>query len=121
MTLIDDINQAKDNITKFNNILKDDVNLIEILSNFRHWYYDSESDFFAPSKFIGYKDNNSEKYFGRIVSENPVRYTDGRDTQEALKKFYKQVDDDLLFDKLESMLNLCNKKPNKRAVIYIQK
>ncbi|MFV8367159.1 HNH endonuclease [Flavobacterium sp. XS1P27] len=51
-------------------------------SNFFHWYYFPEQDFFAPSKFIGYKNTNLKNYKGN---------GDGGTTQKALEKYFQKL------------------------------
>ena len=115
---VTDLEEIKRNIKQFNDELNDikvNKNLIKTLSQFRHWYF-IKSVGFGPSKYIGYKNQNSEKY-----TKHRQMDLDGRDTQEVLKKMklFEEAEDPALFIKLENFLSDYNKKPNKRTRIYV--
>ena len=119
MILVSNYQEAFSNAKIFNLELKSSDYFQEKLSQFRHWYFFPEADFFAPSKFIGYKDNSEQKYTMFLYQG-----ADGRETDVVLRKFFKAIDKDQipdLYHQLELFLWLYDKKPNKKAVIHIRK
>ncbi len=79
--IIDNYQQIVKNAVTFNDALKKNIDeIINLLSNFRQWYYIEEVDDFAPSKFIGYKNMIAEKYIN-----NHTKTMDGRETELVLK------------------------------------
>lgn len=118
--LIDDIDEVKDNMIRFKNSFEKGHNEITSkLSNFRKWYYYKKENIFAPSKFIGYKEMNANKY-----QQLSTKVMDGRNTEEILKKLsndVSEVEEDKLLQKLQSWLDEYDKKVNKAATIRIIK
>lgn len=125
LSLIDSVDEVISNVKRFNNDLDSCELIISRLSSFRHWYYIEEFDLFGPSKFIGYKNNTAEEYKKGTLGE--YCYMNGTETQPILSKLFEDiynVDTDkayILHEKLESFLGNYDKKPNKRAIIYIKK
>jgi hypothetical protein len=84
MTLIESINEAVQNAEEFNRIkLDSNSKALKRFSQFFHWYYFSNLDIFAPSKFIGYKNTTIGDYVGEGT---------GTDTQHVLSKWFTKVD-----------------------------
>lgn len=54
-----------DNIKKFNEDLAEYEGLRKQLKQFQQWYYVSELDLFAPSKFIGYQEMKGYIYIDK--------------------------------------------------------
>lgn len=82
MNLIDSINESAINAQAFSGV-GDNENSIanKNFNRFFHWYYFSNLDIFAPSKFIGYKNINLDNYQG-----------EGTDTQRVLSKWFVKID-----------------------------
>ncbi len=117
--LVDSISEVKNNVKQFNEDLEINDALVFKLSSFRHWYYIEELDLFGPSKFIGYKNNNSYEYSKGTNIDNG--YMDGRRTQKVLKVFFKEVEDEKfesLYNKLKIFIQTYGKDPNKIIKIY---
>ncbi len=84
MELIESINEAAQNAEEFNRIERNsDSEALHRFSKFFHWYYFSNLNIFAPSKFIGYKNTTLDNYFGKGT---------GTDTQRVLSKWFTKVD-----------------------------
>lgn len=84
MELIESINEAAQNAEEFNRIKRDSESVaFRRFSQFFHWYYFSNLDIFAPSKFIGYKNTTIDNYIGEGT---------GTDTQRVLSKWFTKVD-----------------------------
>jgi len=112
--------EALENAVHFQEYLKTNETLRLKLSQYTHWYYFEKKNIFAPSKFIGYKNNtyNSES----------AHLGDGRETEKALSHIFKKVTENNeqpdiyvneLYSKLAALLNKYGKKPKKSAVIHI--
>ena len=84
MNLIDSINEAAINAQAFSGV-GDNENSIanKNFNRFFHWYYFSNLDIFAPSKFIGYKNINLDNYQGEGT---------GTDTQRVLSQWFVKID-----------------------------
>lgn len=112
MELIESINEAVQNAEEFNQIESDsDSKALHRFAQFFHWYYFSNLDIFAPSKFIGYKNTTIDNYDGE---------GSGTDTQKRLAKWFKKVDRSSseyinLRKKLESYGHRLNKRIGKRT------
>jgi 5-methylcytosine-specific restriction protein A len=120
--LVSSYQEAYDNAVHFQNYLKSDATLQHKLSQYAHWYYFEKKGIFAPSKFIGYKDNT---YHSEAAHEG-----DGRETEKALAHIFRKVipsseQPDIyvseLYAKLAILLAKYDKKPKKNAVIHILK
>lgn len=114
--------EALENAVRFQGYLKDNEKLANKLSQYTHWYYFPEKDIFAPSLFIGYKDNtyNSES----------SHTGDGRETEKALSKHFRKLKPrheqqdyfiNELYKKLIILLNRYHKNLKRNAVIHIPK
>jgi 5-methylcytosine-specific restriction protein A len=119
---ITSFSEALDNAVHFQEYLKNNEALQHKLSQYTHWYYFEKKNIFAPSKFIGYKNNtyNSESH----------HEGDGRETEKALAPFFKKLRPpadqqdyfiNQFYDKLKAMLAKYNKKLKSNAVIHILK
>ena len=96
--------------------------LVKRLSFFRHWYYIKETDSFAPSKFIGYKDITIDEY--KCGTSRNEGYMDGRDTVSNLKKWFRLADDkeyEMGLKKINKVLAEYGKKPNAKIFVYYKK
>ena len=101
--------------------IKNDERLIKKLSHVQHWYYFEEGQFFASSKFIGYKDNHADLY-----EEYANKGMSGTETEPILKKWFIKLEresqlEEQLIKELESFLNQYDKKPNKRVCIHVKR
>lgn len=114
--------EALENAVRFQDYLCHNVTLQHKLSQYTHWYYFPKQDIFAPSKFIGYKDNS--------YNSESAHTGDGRETEKALTKHFrkiKPVHDQMdyfikeYYDKLALILYRYGKKPKANAVIHIPK
>jgi len=84
MQLVTIFSQIEDNAIRFFEVLqRTDTVAFKRLGQFFHWYYFPESDVFAPSKFIGYKDMTVDIYDGSGT---------GTKTQDVLQKWFAKVD-----------------------------
>lgn len=112
MRLIKSVNEALVNAQAFSDVgeaIKSVAN--QNFNFFFHWYYFSNIDTFAPSKFIGYKNTNLENYQGEGT---------GTQTQRVLLKWFVKVDPaseihSELRRKLELFANSIGKKISKRT------
>jgi len=114
--------EALDNAVRFQKYLQENETLQHKLSQYTHWYYFEQKNIFAPSKFIGYKNNT---YNSETAHEG-----DGRETEKALAHFFRKVvksktQPDIfineLYSKLGALLKQYDKKPKANAVIHIAK
>ena len=116
--LIEDIAEVKINASTFNEALKNgNEELIDLLTAFKIWYFFEDLNMFGPSKFIGYKKMNSDKYL-----EHHTESMDGGVTERALREHFSEVKKNTeewerLFQELTELLGLYNKKPRKNVVI----
>lgn len=112
--------EARENAMRFQEYLKHDEALQHKLSQYTHWYYFEQKGIFAPSKFIGYKNNtyNSES----------AHAGDGRETEKALAPFFQKViasdqQPDIyindLYARLAALLQKYGKRLKSGAVIHI--
>lgn len=82
--LVEDLDEVKRNIIIFNKEIKEnEVMRKRFLSHFRQWYYISELDMYAPSKFIGYKNMTAARY-----NNKDGMGADGRKTEAKLQKWF---------------------------------
>lgn len=83
MKLVESVNEVIINSKEFNLLKKGDKShALHRFSQFYHWYYFSDLDIFAPSKFIGYKNTNIDSYNGA---------GHGGETKKALLKWFVPV------------------------------
>ncbi len=120
--VISSLPEALENAVRFQDYLKNNGTLQQKLSQYTHWYYFEKKNIFAPSKFIGYKNNS---YHSESAHEG-----DGRETEKALAPFFRKVvrsdvQPDIyvneLYTKLAALLSKYGKKLKKNAVIHLQK
>ena len=118
--VISSFRDAQDNAIHFNQYLSQNSALQYKLSQYRQWYYFEKKGLFAPSKFIGYKNNS---YQSESAHEG-----DGRETEKALSRLFRKVipspeQQDIyvneLYARLTALLHKYGKKLNARAVIHI--
>ena len=121
--LVDEYQQVVENANQYILDLETDERLVKKLSNVQHWYYitGNKGRIFAPSKFIGYQNNNVDYY-----EKYTVIAMTGVDTERVLKQWFKKVEknsecENQLMNQLVEFLESYDKKPNKRACIHIQK
>ncbi|MBM4399960.1 MAG: hypothetical protein FJ041_06520 [Candidatus Cloacimonetes bacterium] len=120
MKVIMSFSEANDNAVRFQDYLKQEVTLQHKLSQYRHWYYFPSKSIFAPSVFIGYKNNTYHSEHAHLG--------DGRETERALAQFFKKVVSSVeqqdifindLYGKLEAFLDKYSKKPKRNAIIHL--
>ncbi len=75
-------------VRQFNQDLKESRILQNRLSNFRAWYVIPELNLVAPSKFIGYKDMNAQRYI------NEINELSGTETEPVLRKWFEVLKDE---------------------------
>ncbi len=107
MPLIDNLQEALDNIERFQDIGDDESIALTRLSMFKDWYYNPKINKFGPGKFIGYKNTSIISYTGagnggathrqlnnffRIVDTEDENYTDlKRELDDFVKYFGKTL------------------------------
>lgn len=119
--LVNDYQQVVKNAERYVLDLEKDERLVKKLSQVQHWYY-IKSDIgyvFAPSKFIGYQNNNVD-YYERFAKRGMT----GSDTEKRLLKWFVVVEKNskleiLLRDKLIKFVGFYDKKLHKNACIHI--
>jgi len=115
--VIETFDQLVENIKRFNvDLLENDSDFIRFLSQYRQWYYLDELDLFGPSKFIGYRKMTAEKY-----KNKKGKGADGRATEAVISKWFVEVENEELMDKLERLLSKFGKKPSKLAKLNVLK
>ena len=121
-TVISSFAEALENAVHFQEYLKNNETLQHKLSQYTHWYFFEKKGIFAPSKFIGYRNNT---YNSESAHEG-----DGRETEKALSHFFRKVklskeQPDIfineLYAKLSALLKKYDKKLKTNAVIHIPK
>lgn len=121
--VVKELGEVLDNVQQYQKDLAIDSYLQKILSNVQHWYaIEVDGDYvFAPSKFIGYTNNNHTLYY---------YYTrqgmDGTETEKVLNTWFKKLEKDcdldvVLRNKLIDFVDGYDKKLNKRACIHVLK
>ncbi|RRW39872.1 HNH endonuclease [Pseudomonas luteola] len=114
MLLVESINEASINAQAFSGVGDSAESIANINFNrFFHWYYFSNLDLFAPSKFIGYKSTKLENYLGEGT---------GTDTQRVLSNWFVKVEPETekhkeLKIKLEAFAAGIGKKISKKTFI----
>jgi len=66
--LVKNVSEVVANIKRFNEDIGDSEYLINNLSRFKDWYYDSDTRKFGPKKFVGFKNMTAEKYLALKVN-----------------------------------------------------
>lgn len=123
MRLVQDYNEAKKAIERFNDDLgrasrdHEARQLVDRLAYNRAWYFAPELDLVAPSKFIGYAGMTASQY----VKEG-ARTLDGRETEPHLRTWFRRLEpgspeEALVREKVEVLLSKHNKVLN-RAVRF---
>ncbi len=120
LPLVENINEVLENIKTFNDELPNSQHLIRKLSSFKQWYYSNELDLFAPSMFIGYKNNTDAEYKKRTAYGD--WYIDGWDNEAVIRQWSveaKGADFMELEEKLSLMLSEYDKKRKSNARINL--
>ena len=117
--LIASLEEVVENVIQFNKDLENQTDIVTQLSMFRHWYYIPSINAFGPSKYIGYKNMNVEKY------DRGKRKT-GVDTEKELKKWFvklsvESMKSQELMDELHKLLEKQDKKVRRNANIHVLK
>ncbi|MBT2663260.1 hypothetical protein J7E35_19710 [Bacillus sp. ISL-45] len=117
--LVTSLAEVKSNIEQFNQDLKAQTDIVNQLTQFKHWYYIPSIDSFGPSKYIGYKDMDTERY------DRGKRKT-GVDTERELKQWFiklpKESQKSLeLMAELERLFFTFDKWPRSNAYIHVLK
>ena len=116
---VEDKAQVIENANNFNELTAtSDSYVYTVFNNFTHWYYFQESDIFAPSKFIGYKNTTLENY----------RRGEGRhggETEKILKKWFKPLEQNSplfkeISTKLDKYVRRLDRKVKKNFSIHIE-
>ncbi len=84
MEIVTLLSEVSDNARSFNEGLENSEHIRNLLSYFRAWYYIPELDMVAPSKYIGYKNINPE----RFITEQGL---DGRETEPVMGKWFDRL------------------------------
>lgn len=118
--LVEDKAQLIENASNFNELtISSGSFAYKVFNRFKHWYYFEESDIFAPSKFIGYKNTTVENY-------RRGEGRDGRETEQKLQEWFKPLEQDSprfkeLSTKLHKYVNNLNRQVKKGYCIHIEK
>ncbi|USK48044.1 hypothetical protein LIT38_15840 [Bacillus sp. CMF12] len=72
------------NINQFNTDLNEELDVISLLSQFKHWYFVPQINLFGSSIYIGYKKMNTSRY-NRGMSKTGV------DTEKELKTWFVKL------------------------------
>lgn len=114
LQLVESLDEVKKNIIQFNHDVETNHEMRKrFLSHFKQWYYIREIDMFAPSKFIGYKEMNGDRYNNKDGTG-----ADGRNTELALKNWFAKKDvPDLLTELQERMSSYGKIKKNSQIHI----
>lgn len=117
--LVTTLEEVETNIIQFNKDMANNTDIINQLSLFRHWYYVDKIQLFGPSKYIGYKNMNVDKY-------DRGRGKDGGKTEAVLKKWFVELahsaeQSESLMIELSSTLLEYDKNVRKNAIIHILK
>ncbi|MBO8168163.1 MAG: hypothetical protein H0Z35_03125 [Thermoanaerobacteraceae bacterium] len=117
--LVNNIYEVINNVIQFNKDLEEETEIVDQLSQFRHWYYIPTLNYFGPAKFIGYSNMDTSKY-ARGMNKN------GGYAVNTLQKWFVELPSEskvseYLLQKLRSLLSRYDKSVNKNAVIHIPK
>jgi predicted HNH restriction endonuclease len=116
LKLVESLEEVKKNIIQFNHEIEENEEMRKrFLSHYKQWYYIKELDMFAPSKFIGYKDMNADKYINKDGTG-----ADGRKTELALRNWFVKKDVPKLLDELQERMSSYG-KIKKSSQIHILK
>jgi hypothetical protein len=117
--LVARVDEVIENVHQFNLDLEARTEIINQLSQFKHWYHIPSLDSFGPSKYIGYKGMNTSRY-------RRGRDKDGRRTEAILRKWFVALPGGSrrwqeMFGRVEQLLLRHGKKPNKNVRIHVPK
>lgn len=121
MTPISSLEEARQNIRRYQSELARNEILRNRTAYFRAWYAERTEDgwIFAPSKFTGYRSSSAAEYLAESGNRGQ---RDGRETEHVLAKWYKEVDPNSpvgreLWSALTKFLTAFGQAPNKLARI----
>jgi uncharacterized protein (DUF433 family) len=119
LKLVNDGKEAAANIQRFKHELSFSPGLQRLLSRSPVWYAVRFDGTFAlaPSKFVGYRDNNGPNY---LANTGPDGVHDGRETERLLEQWFDDVPSGSALDRqlgaaLAALLQSYGKSPNARA------
>jgi hypothetical protein len=117
--LVTSLEEVRNNVKQFNLDLKAQTDIVNQLTQFKHWYYIPSLDAFGPSKYIGYKDMNTERY-------DRGRSKTGVDTERELKQWFIKLPKESEKSKefmaeLERLFFTFDKRPRSNAFIHVLK
>jgi 5-methylcytosine-specific restriction endonuclease McrA len=116
LQLVESLEEVKKNVIQFNHDVEANEEMRKrFLSHFKQWYYIKEIDMFAPSKFIGYKEMNGDRYNNKDGTG-----ADGRKTELALKNWFTKKDVPELLTELQERMGSYG-KIKKNSQIHILK
>jgi uncharacterized protein (DUF433 family) len=125
LKLVSESKDAIANIQRFGRELSLYPGLQQLLSRSPAWYAVRVDGAFslAPSKFVGYRDNNGPNY---LASNGPDGAHDGRETERILERWFEDVPSGSALDRqlsaaLTALLHPYGKSPNARARFRILK
>ncbi|RAK14862.1 hypothetical protein B0I26_12917 [Anoxybacillus vitaminiphilus] len=82
--LVSTLEEVIANVKQFNQDIEDELEIVQQLTQFKHWYYIPSLDAFEPSKYIGYKEMNTARY-------NRGKGKTGIDTEKVLKQWFVKL------------------------------
>jgi Flp pilus assembly protein TadD len=116
--LINDYDDVLLNARQFEKDLNNDTEICEQLYRFKHWYYFDETGSFAPSKYIGYKNMDANRY-DRGKNKN------GGATEAELSRWFRQCKEETegrdLAVKLSTMVMNAGGKLRSNFVIHVRR
>ncbi|MBZ9857063.1 HNH endonuclease [Mesorhizobium sp. CA13] len=121
LRLVDALEQVTDNIRQYNRDLATSPELQNRLGNHIDWYAIPDGPdgwLFGPSKFIGYRDMNAERYLKSRENNAELHGWDTEAKATPLNDAFALVDratDSEIFNQLNRYLATFGKQPNARA------
>ncbi|MCA1029553.1 hypothetical protein LCL95_00745 [Bacillus timonensis] len=117
--VVTDYEEVLQNMKQFMCDIYGGTEIVEQVTQFKHWYFIPELQAFGPGKYIGYKEMNTEIY-DRGAGKSSV------ETGKVLKSWFEIVEggskaDILLREQLTSLLALHGKKLRANAVFHLPK
>ncbi len=92
LEIVSSSDQVIDNIRRYQEELTHSDGLQKIISMHRGWYAVREESGqwrFAPSKFVGYKNNTAEHYLQFYNTKDGM---DGRESEPTLKRWFEEIE-----------------------------
>ena len=99
--VVEKLEQVIENMRQFKRDLEVEEDINKQLKSFQQWYYISEEDLLAPSKFIGYQEMRGHIYVDKLV----ISELDGRVTERVLKEWFVPFENVLLREYIHQKLN----------------